>query len=74
MSTVNHGRFLLAALYMSCERWETSRRQILSRMLWLERLLLAWDSEKHRTLNKFLRSREGRVFCRRQAFIIPSKG
>jgi hypothetical protein len=71
MSAIDLGRLLHAALRKSAERWEQSRRASLARLLWLERLLQSWDSDKHRTLNKFLRSRAGRHFRRRQAFVIP---
>jgi hypothetical protein len=66
-------KFMRAVLALSAERYEESRRQRLARVVWLERLLLTWNSKEHRTLGKFLRSRAGRVFRRRCASVLDSK-
>ena len=49
------------------ERYEESRRQRLARAVWLEKILATWDSRKHRTLDKFLQTKQGRVFRRRSS-------
>ncbi len=62
-------RVLHASVRRFSERYEIVRRETLSRQAWLESLLAAWNPEKYSTLGKFLRSRAGRPFRRRQYLV-----
>ena len=62
-----------AVLALSVERYEEANRQRLARIRWLTGVLKLWDTDKHRSLSKFLRSRSGRTFRRRCAAVLTAK-
>jgi hypothetical protein len=63
-------KFMFAVRALAAERYETAHRERLARQLWIENLLIAWDGKRHRTLSRFLKSRAGKVFRRRQEIAV----